>query len=107
MTRYFAALIAAALTLACRRTATAQPVLMDRGVRAAGLWCFPVAGDPLQYVYLPAGAKLATDDQGRPQFSFVRYVVNTPGDSARSATITEASGGGILTSSCSSTRRSR
>lgn len=97
MTRYFAALIAAALTLAMPTHATAQPVLMDRGVRAAGLWCFPVAGDSLQYVYLPAGAKLATDDQGRPQFSFVRYVVNTPGDSARSATITEARGGGILT----------
>ena len=70
---------------------------MDRGVRAAGLWCFPVARDSLQYVYLPAGARLATDDQGRPQFSFVRYVVNATADSARAATITEAKGGGILT----------
>src|SRR5439155_911893 len=69
----------------------------DRGVRAAGLWCFPVARDSLQYVYLPAGARLATDDQGRPQFSFVRYVVNATADSARAATITEAKGGGILT----------
>lgn len=93
-----AATLAAALVLAASPgPAAAQAVLMDRGVRAAGLWCFPVANDSLTYVYLPASAKLATDDQGRPQFSFVRYVVNTAADSARSAaTITQAKGGGIL-----------
>ena len=85
------------LSLAAPPRVAAQPVLMDRGVRAAGLWCFPVASDSLTYVYLPASAKLAEDEKGRPQFSFVRYVMNTPGDSAHSsATITEAKGGGIL-----------
>ena len=77
-------------------TASAQMVLMDRGVRAGGLWCFPVTTDSLEYVYLPFSARLAEDEKGQPQFSFVRYVVNTPGDSASSATITEARGGGIL-----------
>ena len=90
-------LLVAAAALALPEGASAQQVLMDRGVRAGGLWCFPVARDSLQYVYLPASAKLATDDQGRPQFSFVRYVVNATADSARAATITEAKGGGILT----------
>ena len=28
---------------------------------------------PKTYVYLPSSARLATDDNGRPQFSFVRY----------------------------------
>ncbi|HYR53111.1 MAG TPA: hypothetical protein VET83_10940 [Candidatus Dormibacteraeota bacterium] len=98
MTRSVATILfLAAAVLAVPRGATAQQVLMDRGVRAAGLWCFPVARDSLQYVYLPASAKLAADDQGRPQFSYVRYVVNATADSARSATITEAKGGGILT----------
>jgi hypothetical protein len=89
-------LVGVILSLAAPPRAAAQPVLMDRGIRAAGLWCFPVASDSLTYVYLPASARLAEDEKGRPQFSFVRYVVNTPGDSARSATITEARGGGIL-----------
>jgi hypothetical protein len=93
----FAALgLAAALALAAPAPAAAQQVLMDRGLRAAGLWCFPLASDSLQYVYLPSSARLAQDDNGRPQFSFVRYVVTAPGDSARSASITEARGGGIL-----------
>ncbi|HZI89953.1 MAG TPA: hypothetical protein VFD83_05845 [Candidatus Polarisedimenticolia bacterium] len=90
-------LLAILLLLLAPGLASAQQVLMDRGVRAAGLWCFPVAGDSLQYVYLPASAKLSTDDAGQPQFSFVRYVVNAAADSSAAATITEAKGGGILT----------
>ncbi|HLQ66533.1 MAG TPA: hypothetical protein VK123_04780 [Candidatus Limnocylindrales bacterium] len=92
----FALTSALAMALAAPQPAAAQQVLMDRGLRAAGLWVFPLASDSLQYVYLPASARLATDDQGRPQFSFVRYVITAPGDSARAATITEAKGGGIL-----------
>lgn len=91
-----AALAAAGAALVAPLPAAAQAVLMDRGVRVNGLWCFPVTTDSLDYVYLPAGARLAEDEKGQPQFSFVRYVVNTAADSARSATITEARGGGIL-----------
>ena len=90
----FAAL--ALLSVLAPRDAAAQAVLMDRGVRAAGLWCFPLANDTLRYVYLPAGAKLSDDEKGQPQFSFIRYVVNAAADSAKAATITEAKGGGIL-----------
>lgn len=97
------ALRAAALALACAASATvalpanAQQVLVDRGLRAGGLWCFPLVTDSTAWVYLPAAARLAEDEQGRPQFSFVRYVVNTGGDSAGTAGITEARGGGVLT----------
>jgi hypothetical protein len=82
--------------LAAPAKTQAQSVLMDRGVRVAGLWCFPTAADSDRYVYLPAAARLATDEQGLPQFSFVRYVVNSASDSSSAATITEARGGGIL-----------
>lgn len=83
--------------LACAPAALAQPVLVDRGVRAGGLWCFPLTTDSLTYVHLPAAVRLAEDEQGRPQFSFVRYVINTSGDSASASSITEARGGGVLT----------
>jgi len=83
--------------LACTGTAAAQQVLIDRGVRVGDLWCFPLASDSVTYVYLPASVRLANDEQGRPQFSFVRYVINTSSDSARASSITEARGGGVLT----------
>lgn len=76
--------------------AHAQQVLVDRGVRVEQLWCFPLATDTTTWVYLPAAVRLATDEQGRPEFSFVRYVVNAARDSAGSAGITDAQGGGVL-----------
>lgn len=63
-------------------------------MRAGGLWCFPLASDPRTYVYLPDAVRLARDDRGRPEFSFVGYVVNTPVEGG--APITTASGGAIL-----------
>lgn len=92
---YRLALVLAALTLVS--PAWAQSVLMDRGVRAGELWCFPLTTDSTTYVYLPATVRLANDEQGHPQFSFVRYVVNTTGDSTSASSITEARGGGVLT----------
>ena len=62
--------------LCCVVCGAAQQILIDRGMRAGGLWCFPLAAQPKTYVYLPSAARLATDDAGRPQFSFVRYATN-------------------------------
>lgn len=78
------------------RQALGQQIVLDQGVRANGLWCFPTATDRRQYVYLPNGSQLGRDDAGKPQFSFVRYVVNQAGESGSEAAITNASGGGIL-----------
>lgn len=95
--RYVAALaLALALCWAQSGEASAQQVFIDQGVQAAGLWCFPVAASPRQYVYLPTSARLASDEAGRPQFSFVRYVTNAPGAGAASQAVTNAGGGGIL-----------
>lgn len=89
--------ILATVLLLGGQAARAQLIQVDRGVRAAGLWCFPMLNNPQQYVYIPAAARLAQDDEGRPQFSFVRYTATKPGAAESSATITEAAGGGILT----------
>ncbi len=77
-------------------SAHAQQIAIDQGLRVGGLWCFPLVTDPRTYVYLPAGAGLGEDDKGRPQFSFIRYVVNEPGKEAGSTSITGAKGGGVL-----------
>jgi hypothetical protein len=76
--------------------ALAQQIRIDRGMRAANLWCFPLAAEPKTYVYLPSSARLATDDNGRPQFSFVRYRMVPHSASEALKSITAATGGGIL-----------
>lgn len=95
-------IVASALLFTVLATpALAQQILVDRGTRAAGLWCFPLAAQPKTYVYLPSSARLATDDAGRPQFSFVRYVAGvkpaTAGTTGSGETsINTSGGGGIL-----------
>ncbi len=76
--------------------AAPQQVSMDRGVRAGELWCFPLADDPRAYVYLPAGARLATDAAGEPLFSFVLYVNEEAAAETTASSITTAGGGGVL-----------
>lgn len=91
-------------------SAWCQQVLMDKGMRLGGLWCFPLASNSREYVYLPQGAQLGNDEGGKPQFSFIRYVDNEPGASPSAVSadgvtpkpqenghsITKADGGGIL-----------
>ena len=55
--------------------------------------------DPARYVYLPDSARLAKDDAGRPQFSFVRYVVNAAADGAARLRSPPPPGAGSSTSS--------
>jgi hypothetical protein len=76
--------------------AAAQQIQIDRGVRAGDLWCFPLVTDARTYVYLPAAARLATDDKGRPQFSFVRYVTSSTASAESAGGIAAAGGGGVL-----------
>lgn len=97
MPRFVSMLVMLLLVCAAAEVATAQQLLLDRGVQANGLWCFPLLTDEKQYVYLPSTSRLGQDEAGRPQFSFVRYVSNAKsGEGAEGATITNASGGGIL-----------
>jgi hypothetical protein len=76
----------------------AQLPLIDRGVQVNGLWCFPLYGDTLKYVYLPQEGVLARNSDSTPKFSYMRYVMNnTSSEATESASsIQEADGGGIL-----------
>lgn len=91
-----AAALLAAIGLAAAGAVHAQTVSLDKGVQAAGLWCFPLVSDPTQYVYLPSGARLAKDAAGKPQFSFIRYALDTTGAAAAASPVSAAAGGGIL-----------
>src|SRR5207249_10924454 len=59
-----------------RATAHAQQILLDKPVRAGELVCFPDLNDPLVYYYVNDKPHLAADANGKPQFSFLRYVEN-------------------------------
>lgn len=84
------------LVMLAGNPAGAQQTQIDRGIRAAGLWCFPLLNDSLSYLYLPNQAFLSRDKEGRPQFSLMRYVDNRAPASGTASTITEAAGGAIL-----------
>ncbi|MGQ0738320.1 MAG: hypothetical protein ACT4OJ_04605 [Bacteroidota bacterium] len=75
----------------------AQSISIDRGVRAEGLWCFPLSTDSTTFLYLPDRGTLATDDDHKPEFSFIRYV-NEPDnkEGETDQTITKAGGGAVL-----------
>ena len=84
---------------------TAQQIQLDGGRRLAELWLFPLdaagpgaapAGASSVWVYLPARVRLATDEQGQPIFSFLRYVSNDRATSTGGETLGQAAGGGVL-----------
>ena len=72
-----------------------QNILIDRGVNANGLWCFPLLNKENTYVYLPNNAHLSYKQDSLPEFSYMRYVVEKPAEN-QTNTITQADGGGIL-----------
>ncbi|MFD0861690.1 hypothetical protein ACFQ1M_05695 [Sungkyunkwania multivorans] len=72
-----------------------QSVLIDRGVNAQGLWCFPIHKNENTYLYLPERARLSINKDSLPEFSYLRYILEKPSES-ETKTITEADGGGIL-----------
>ncbi len=72
-----------------------QNILIDRGINAKGLWCFPVLTSPNTYVYLPNNARISYQKDSLPEFSYMRYIINKPSDNQVNS-ITQADGGGIL-----------
>lgn len=68
----------------------AQQVLLDEPVKAGELTLFPGISDPKMYFYLTDKPRIATGANGKPQFSFLRYVENT------TSSASEGEGGGIV-----------
>jgi hypothetical protein len=91
------AALAAAAALLGSAAAAAQEIRVDRGVRAAGLYCFPSATRDTDWYYVPQTARLVTDEKGKPAFSYLRFVVNRPSEAGGSKGITRGEGGGLLT----------
>jgi hypothetical protein len=74
--------------------ALAQNVVLDRQVRAGDLVLFPSVRDEKVFYYAPSQPRLAEKD-GKPQFSFLRYVQNVGGADGEDAA-REGEGGGIV-----------
>jgi hypothetical protein len=70
-------------------------IVLDKGVKAGDLTCFPEVGNNTRYYYLPNQPKIAMHDDGTPVFSFLRYVQNER-SGADAKEIQEAGGGGIV-----------
>ncbi len=73
----------------------AQQILVDEMVEAASLNCFPVLGDSMTYYYLPAVGQLGEKENGWPEFSYLRYVLEKNSPISDKA-IVKADGGAIL-----------
>ena len=73
----------------------AQRIILDRPTKAGELTLFPEVGDTNSFYYVSDKARLATDEDGRPKFSFLRYVTNTEARGGEQG-ITQGEGGGIL-----------
>ncbi len=82
-------------TLAFAQKEFVQRILLDKPVTAGPLKVFPVLEDPNTYYYLPNKVRLGTDDQGRPQFSFIHFVENLSSGNAEDVN-NVANGGGYV-----------
>lgn len=81
--------------LAATLPAWAQQILLDKPVKAGELTLFPDLNDDKVYYYVSDKPRLATDANGRPQFSFLRYVDNVR-SGADQPEAREGEGGGIV-----------
>ncbi|MDO6431861.1 hypothetical protein Q4E93_14745 [Flavitalea sp. BT771] len=75
--------------------ARGQQINLDKPVRAGELTLFPDITNEMVYYYVSDKPHLAKDANGKPQFSFLRYVSNAT-SAADQPAATEGDGGGIV-----------
>jgi hypothetical protein len=90
----------AAAPLVGQPTATSEPkaaahIILDKPIHAGDLVVFPSLDDPKVYYYISDQPHLAVDENGNPQFSFLRWVENVR-SGAEEAEAREGGGGGIV-----------
>ncbi len=83
------------LSIGQTETKFTPQIVLDKGVKAGDLTCFPEVGNNTRYYYLPNQPKIALHEDGTPVFSFLRFVQNER-SGADAAEIKEAGGGGIV-----------
>ena len=71
---------------------SAQEVNLDSYTKCGDLVCYQALNDSNQYYYLPDQPRIATKN-GKPQFSFMKYVRN---ETATEAGTNQAQGGGLV-----------
>jgi hypothetical protein len=73
-----------------------QQIVLDSPLKAGELTLFPDMMDPNIYYYLSDKPKIATGPDGKPQFSFLRFVENAKTGAAATGSKSEGEGGGIV-----------
>jgi hypothetical protein len=86
-----------AVMLGCMLTsgASAQEILLDKGLRVGPLQLFQDFNDPQTYYYVADKIRLSTGEDGKPQFSFLKFVSNVSSEPGAES-LDEAEGGGIV-----------
>jgi hypothetical protein len=74
----------------CAVSAYAQKVMLDEPLKAGPLTLFPDVSDPKVFYYVTDKPRLATHPNGKPKFSFLKYVDNNAANK-------EGDGGGLVT----------
>ncbi len=78
--------------------ASANSILVDKGVRAGGLWCFPSASDPNMFYYLPDRARIAKGANGQDIFSILFFAdPEVMQEGTRANSTSRGAGGALLT----------
>jgi len=77
--------------------ARSQSFLLDKPVGAGDLTLFPDLDNSGNYYYMPNQVQLAMHPDGKPMFSFIKYVRNTDGSAGTGSQITRSDdAGGII-----------
>lgn len=82
-------LVFVTIALLWKQTGLAQKVMLDEPLKAGPLTLFPDVADPKVFYYVTDKPKIATGANGKPQFSFLKYVDNDPANK-------EGAGGGLV-----------
>ena len=83
------------IVMMCTCLLQAQDIFIDQPMEVGGLIVFPHIKDTTQFYYLPNKIRLGEHEDGKTQFSFLRYVENEK-QAAGSSSINEGKGGGIV-----------
>jgi len=84
------------LALLAALTSFGQQIVLDSPVKAGELTLFPDMEDPNTYYYLSDKPRIAMGANGKPQFSFLRFVENAKTGTSATGGKSEGEGGGIV-----------
>lgn len=87
---------AIALALLTCTSVQAQRINLDGKVGAGDLTLFPRVENGSEYYYLPDQVQLARHENGKPKFSFIKYVQNEDAEIGSNTVVESGEAGGII-----------